>query len=286
MRNPNDIAVDLATTDTLLDITGAFEGLASMHIAKIKNKVVASQQFFAELWQIYDQIRVDELFRFGREENENVIDKELVIAITAEGNFSGDIDKKLVDTLAKDYDRNLQDVVVIGHHGAIQLARVGISFKRYFKLPESDENINVRPLINITRQYRSATVYYQSYNSLLSQDVKRVNLHDAVTIASQDVAAASDVIDEATYIFEPDSFAVIAHLERSMMQITLSQTIFESKLAQNASRFRAMSAARDRSRDARDDFRLEYNRVRRAQSDERLKEIVNGIKLSTGGISL
>lgn len=278
MRNLNDITVDLASMDTLLDLTGAFEGLASMHIAKIKNKVLASQQFFAQLWKIYDQIRVDELFRFGRVRDDEVIDKELVIAITAEGGFSGDIDKKLVDTLLKSYNKEKQDVVVIGHHGALQLARSGVAFKRYFKLPLSDDNINVKPLVDLVKKYKSAAIYYQNYDSLLTQSVKRVELHEAVTTAGQELSASQDVIDEASYIFEPDSFAVIAHLERSMMQITLSQTIFDSKLAQNASRFRAMSAARDKSKEARDDFQLEYSHAKRALSDERLKEITNGMK--------
>lgn len=278
MRNPNDIADDVAATNTILDLTGAFEGLASMHIAKIKDKVVSSQRFFGQLWQIYDQIRVDELFRFGRERDDEVIDKELVIAITAEGGFSGDIDKKLVDELIRNYDKAKQDVVVIGHHGAVQLARAGVSFKRYFKLPETDDNINVKPLVNLVRQYRSAAVYYQNYISLLSQDIKKIELHEAVTEAGKRVGNGQEVIDESTYIFEPSSFAVIAHLERSMMEISLGQTIFDSKLAQNASRFRAMSVARDKSKETRDSFKLEYNHAIRARSDERLKEIINGMK--------
>ena len=36
-----------------------FEGIASIRIARIKDKVVASKQFFAESWQIYTQLRQD-----------------------------------------------------------------------------------------------------------------------------------------------------------------------------------------------------------------------------------
>ncbi len=278
MRNPSDISEDLDAMATMLDLTGAFQGLASMHIAQIKNRVVASQRFFAELWHIYDQIRVDELFHFGRASGENVINKELVIAITAEGGFSGDIDKRLVDELLQNYDKDKQDVIVIGHHGAIQLARAGVGFKRYFKLPASDSNINVQPLAAEVKKYRTTSVYYQTYISLMSQEVKKIELHEAVTTAGKNVASGGGLIDEKTYIFEPDSFAVMAHLERSMMEITLSQTIFDSKLAQYASRFRAMSAAHDKSRDNRDNLKLEFNHARRAKSDERLKEIINGLK--------
>lgn len=278
MRNPNDIAEDLAAMSTMLDLTGAFQGLASLHIAQIKNRVVASQRFFAELWHIYDQIRVDELFRFGRTQNEDAVDKELIIAITAEGGFSGDIDKRLVEKLLESYDKEKQDVIVVGHHGALQLARSGVSFQRYFKLPTSDASINVKPLTNEIRKYRTTSIFYQTYISLLSQEIRHIELHEAVTTAGQNVVASSEIIDEKSYIFEPSSFSVMAHLERSMMEVTLSQTIFDSKLAQYASRFRAMSAAQDKSNEERDNLKLEYNHAKRAKSDERLKETINGMK--------
>ena len=41
---------------------------------------------------MYTQIRVDDLFHFGRRQSKDkIIDKELMIAITAEGVFSGEI---------------------------------------------------------------------------------------------------------------------------------------------------------------------------------------------------
>lgn len=284
MRNPGDIADELAAMGTMLDLTGAFEGLASMHVAQIKNRVVASQKFFAELWGIYNQIRVDDLFRFGREEDEEVIEKDLILAITAEGGFSGDIDKRLVEKMLQEYDPKKQDVIVIGHHGALQLARSGVNFKRYFKLPSSDTNFNVEPLVAEVKKYQSTVVFYQSYISLMQQQIKRLQLHDAVTAAGQQVDESQEVIDTGNYIFEPNSFAVMAHLERSMTGITLGQTIFDSKLAQYASRFRAMSAARDKSEEAEGELRLEYNHAKRARSDERLKEIINGMKAAETGI--
>src|SRR5260221_6101925 len=101
---------------TIANLTSVFESLASMHISEIKTQVQQSQQFFDDLWHIYTQIRVDSLFRFGREAHEAVIDKELLIAITAEGGFSGDIDQKLITMMLKDYDAEKHDIVVIGHH--------------------------------------------------------------------------------------------------------------------------------------------------------------------------
>jgi F-type H+-transporting ATPase subunit gamma len=279
MKRLQDIADEELTMGTILNLTTAFEGLASMRISQIKNQVLASQQFFDELWHIYDQMRVDKFFRFGRVQTDAVIDKELLIAITAEGGFSGDIDQKLITWMLQKYDPKTCDIIIIGHHGAVQLTQAGISFKKYFKLPERDQNINVRPLIQQVRDYRNTTVYYQTYVSLMVQDIKRIELKKAVQEAGGHATTTEeDVISEDTYIFEPSTYAVVAHLERSMLEISLSQAILESKLAQYASRFRAMTAAKEKATDSKDELHFEYNRVKRAIGDEQLKEIVTGMK--------
>ena len=277
MKQLHEIRRQKEAMNTLFDVTNIFEGIASMHISKIKNNVLQAQGFFNELWHIYSQLRVDQNFHYGRTMQEgSVIDKDLIITITAEGGFSGDIDQKLINVLLEQHDPKTQDIITVGRHGAVQLAQRGVSFKRYLKLPEKDQNFNVNPLVKEVQRYRSTTVYYQTYVSLTIQDVKRISLSAAVQEQGKSAGKSDEFISEKTYIFEPSTFAVIDHLERSMLNIALSQVIFESKLAQYASRFRSMTAASDRAEEALHDLELTYNRTNRALKDERLKEILNG----------
>lgn len=283
MRQLQDIGKERDDMSTIVNLTSVFESLASMHISQIKNQVQLSQKFFDELWHIYTQIRVDSLFRFGREdqEHEDIIDKELFIAITAEGGFSGDIDQKLIKWMLQDYDPEKHEIIVIGHHGAVQLAQAGVRFRKYFKLPAKDQNINVSPLIKYVREYKSTSVYYQAYVSLMVQEVKKIALKSAVQEAGRQSRTKKNddsIISELNYIFEPSTFSVVAHLERSMLEISLGQVILDSKLAQYASRFRSMSAAKERAIESQKELRLTYNRAKRSISDERLKEIINGMK--------
>lgn len=263
----------------MVEMSSVFEGIASMRIAKIKNQVLLATVFFNDLWGIYTQLRVDSIFRFGRSTSKDkVIQKELFIIITAEGGFSGDIDQKLIRFMLESYDEHKQDIVVIGHHGAVQLAQKKISYKKYYKLPDKDQNINVTPIIKYVQSYKSATVFYQQYVSLMVQDVKRIELGTAVTEIGDKAKESDEAISEYNYIFEPSTYAVVDHLERSMMQIALEQLILDSKLAQYASRFRAMSASHQLADEQLDDVKLRYNRARRAVKDERLKEIINGLR--------
>jgi len=286
MRRPSELARQEASMNTLVELTSAFEGIASMRIAQVKNQVLQSTKFFNELWQIYLQLRAGTSFSFGRDKSDthNIVDKELFIIVTAEGGFSGDIDEKLVQLMMQDYKKGKQDIIVIGHHGAVQLAQRGVSYQKYFKLPSKDQNINVTPIINEVQRYRSTKLFYQEYVSLMVQDVKRIELSTVVQQRGASSTKAEDVISEDTYIFEPSTYSVAAHLERSMMQIAVSQLILESKLAQYASRFRAMSASHERADESRNDLHLAYNRARRSLKDERLKESINGLKKAKIGV--
>lgn len=288
MQIPAEVLVELNQTGTIVNLTGIFEGIASMKIAQIKNQVLQSQEFFNTLWDIYTQLRVDAIFHFGRTTSKaKIIDKELFIIITAEGGFSGDIDQKLVDYMLRGYDKAKHDIIVIGHHGAVQLAQHGVPVKKYYKLPSKDKNINVMPIIFEVQKYRTSTAYYQQYVSLMVQDVKKLPLQVAVQErgafedyrkARADEDTERSVISEENYIFEPSTYAVIDHIERSMLNIMVSQIILESKLAQYASRFRAMSAAHDKSKESYEDLELAFHRAKRAVADERLKEIVIGMR--------
>lgn len=281
MSRLQEVAESRAAMDTIVNLTSVFEGLASMKIAQVKNQVLSSQKFFNELWEIYKQIRVDSLFRFGRGNDKDMIHKQLVMVITAEGGFSGDIDQKLIKWMLETFNPDKQDIIVIGHHGALQLLQAKIGFKKYFTLPSRDTNINVRPLVQEVGHYESTVVYYQTYVSLMTQEVKRIELQTAV--AQQAQAAGTEkpdeIISEANYIFEPSTYDVVAHLERSMTEIALSQVILDSKLAQYASRFRAMSMAKDKSNELSNDLRMQYNRTKRRIQDERLKEMTNGLRM-------
>jgi len=279
MRRPNEIERDEKAMGTLVELTSVFEGIASMRIAQIKNQVLQATEFFDEIWHIYSQLRVDSLFNFGRSNTDGeVLDKELYIIITAEGGFSGDIDQKLIQLMLQTYDKDKNDIIVIGHHGVVQLAQRGISFKKYFKLPVKDRNINVTPIIKEVQQYRDTSVFYQEYVSLMVQEVKRIELSASIKQKGETTSEADEIISESNYIFEPSTYEVADHLERSMMQIAISQVILDSKLAQYASRFRAMSAAHTKSDESKAELHMEYNRSKRAIKDERLKEIINGLR--------
>ncbi len=275
MRRANIIEKDMAGIGTLKDLTNVFESLASTQVAKVKNKAQLSQQFFNLLWQRYTSIRVDPKRRItGRDSGAN--GRKVLILISAEAGLSGDLDMRMIETMQASYNPTDTDIVVLGSHGASQLTQRGIPYTRFFQVPESDSYVNVAPVIEAIKHYEKIVVYYEEYISLGQQEVRSIDLISHVQDMSED--AEEGTMTDLDTIFEPSLDEIADQMETTMMSLALSQTILQSGLAQAASRFNAMTVAEDRAGELLGEYKLEYHRAKRSESDRRLREVLVSIK--------
>jgi ATP synthase F1 gamma subunit len=276
MRKPSQIEKEAIQIGTIHDLTAVFESLASTQVAKVKTKTAESQEFFKLLWQRYSALRTDP----GQQiTNRNEIFegfKKVFVVISGEGGLSGDIDSRLVETMVQDYDEKTTDIMVLGSHGATVLRQKGISYKRFFKLPETDKYINVSPVIAAIAEYSQIIVYYEQYISLSEQVIKKIDL--ATTMKEMSEEAQSDQMTTEDTIFEPSLEEIADQMEITMMDLALSQSILESSLAQAASRFNAMVVAKKRAGEILDEYMLEYHRSKRGESDRRMREVMTSLK--------
>lgn len=276
MRRPGTIEKEMNSIGTLKDLTSVFESLASTQVAKVKDKVLMSQAFFDLLWKRYTSLRVDPKKRITGREGIGDNGRKVLVLISAEAGLSGDLDMRMIESMQSEYTPENTDIVVLGSHGASQLSQRGIPYIKFFQLPETDQYINVAPVINVIRPYEKITVYYEEYLSLGQQEVRSINLVTSIQSMSQDVE--EDVMTAEDTIFEPSLEEIADEMEASMMSLALSQTIMQSSLAQAASRFNAMTVAEDRAGELLRDYTMEYHRSKRAESDRRLREVLVGIK--------
>lgn len=285
MRRAINIASDLSQIHTVEDLTEVFEGIASIRISKIRNRVVASKAFFAELWQTYSGLRLDPKQRMAGAENAKK--NNVFVVVTAEGGLSGAIDEQIVTTMLESYGKLKEnpDVIVIGSHGFTQLRQRTIPIAKAFSMPASDASFSVSDIIDTLTQYKSISVFYQTYESLRVQKVAKIELIAAVKELSEDVNADVEVVSSRDYIFEPSIEEIADYLESVMMGVALIQVIMESKLAQYASRFNAMNTAKHRANDLVTEYDLQYHRAKRAEGDERLKEIMKVVNYHKKGLA-
>jgi F-type H+-transporting ATPase subunit gamma len=276
MSRASDLEKEAKEIGTIQDLTGVFESLASTQVAKVKHKVELSKEFFQLLWRRYSSIRVDPATRITHRELGDGDNKAVFVVISAEAGLSGDIDQRLIGVMEQSYDPKTTDIIVLGSHGASQLSQRGIAYSRFFKVPESDEYIDVTPVIEAILPYTKIVVYYEEYVSLGVQNIQSIDLissmRDMSAEADEDVMTAEDTI------FEPSIDEIANEMEMTMMSLALSQTILESSLAQAASRFNAMAVAKKRSGELVDGFMLDFHRAKRADSDRRLREVLISLK--------
>jgi F0F1-type ATP synthase gamma subunit len=177
-----------------------------------------------------------------------------------------------------DYDPSTTDLIVLGDHGAQQLTQRRIKFKNYFRVPQSESYVDVSPILKVIEPYKDITVYYETYVSLGVQEIKKINLTAEVEEMGAEAAAEGEVMTSWDTVFEPSLQAIIDFMEHTMVGLAFSQVILESGLAQDASRFNAMAAAKKRATDMVGEYRLEFHRAKRGESDRRLREVMISLK--------
>ena len=277
MRRPSAIEKETEEIQTVEDLTGVFESIASTQVAKIRGKVELSKEFFQLLWSRYSSIRIDPNSRITSR-GQGKEDKKAFVIVTAEMGLSGDIDQRLIEVMLQDYDVETTDIIVLGTHGARQLKQNDIPYKRYFQVPESESYIDVSPVIEAVLPYSKVVIYYEEYISLGVQGVKKIDLISSLRALSEGADDGEDVITAEDTIFEPSLDEIADQMEQIMMNLVLSQVILESTLAQNASRFNAMAQAKKRALELVSLFNMEFHRAKRGENDRRMREIMVAIK--------
>ncbi len=275
MRRPIVIQQDYERIGTIQDLTSIFEVIASIHISQIKDRVVSSTAFFNELWGVYSQLRA------GEEDQRLSIQRNgraALVVITSDGGLIGDIDERITRAAQEQKLDDKTDVYAIGAHGAALLSQRHIKIAKIFKAPNIEKGETVHELAKVFGAYERVTVYYQTYVSLMKQETAHIDLFSVVQHLGKGSTKDQDLISSHTYILEPSPQKIIGYMEAVMVEIALGQVLLESKLAQYASRFNAMYAAKSKAKELRDELALMLHRAKRAAGDERTKEILSGMK--------
>ncbi|MDB5167077.1 MAG: atpG [Candidatus Saccharibacteria bacterium] len=278
MSRASAIEKESVQISTIQDLTGVFESIASTQVAKVKNKVDLSGEFFQLLWDRYRSIRIDPASRITARALGDEKARKVYVIISAEAGLSGDIDLRLIETMMQNYDPKTTDIIVLGSHGANQLTQRGIHFERFFQVPETDKYINVDPVIEAVMPYSQIIVYYEEYISLGVQEIKSIDLISRMKTLGETDDSSEEIMTAEDTIFEPSLDEIADRMEMTMMTIALSQAILESNLAQAASRFNSMAVAKKRATELLTDYQLEFHRAKRSESDRRLREVMISIK--------
>jgi F0F1-type ATP synthase gamma subunit len=277
--------------ETIGRLTEVFEGIASIHLASIRDSVIASEAFFAQLWPIYQSLRIkpQEQMRRAKRTKKG---RNVIVVVTGEEKFGAQTSEAITnealhgqacsesrgETHGETHSANT-DIIAVGTRGAVLLTEAGARPVKQFIFPASDIDAQVAAIVQELYDYDRITVFYQTYQSLRLQQVTQIDLISSIREQGDAVQADQPAtIDSGRYLFEPSVSETADYMEAVMMHIAFLQIIMEAKLAGYASRFNAMDRAKKRAEELAILNRQLYHRTKRSESDERVKEIMRVVK--------
>ncbi len=265
-QNLKQLERDIANTSTIGNLSSIFEIISTIKINETKNSVFASQKFFIDLWSLYRDLlkaqKTDEL-----PSRNASINKTICLVVTSSDSFSGPADDEIIRLLDSDPDTAGSDIAIIGRKGVSILTSKGRSIILGFDSPDTTKPIDVTPLSNLIVQYKKAYCIYQTFISLVNQKITKTNLKPYENIDN-----VKSNIDLADYIIEPSYDEIMQYLESVILNIGLTQIIFESRLSEYANRFKTTTVINDRAKDAIKLMNLQYNQTKRRMKDEALRQ--------------
>ena len=268
LQSYNDVGV-------VEEVAQVFENVASIQIRQIKDRVIASREFFHELWGMYEQLRID------TKDHETLTPPktkaEAVVLISSDTGLSGSIDERLVETMSQQTNVRTVDIIVIGRRAEQLLLQRHMKAAKVFPLPDIAKSIRVLPLISFLSSYRKVTIYYERFISLAQQEVVAFELQESVRRLSESelTRTDTDLIYASDYIFEPSLLEVVLYLESMMQATAVTEMILESRLAQLASRYTAMGSAHSNADAAKDRLWHDYTTTLRREKDQLNQLFIN-----------
>ncbi len=265
-HNLKKLARDISNTETIGNLSSIFEITSTIKINETKSSVFSSQRFYVDLWSLYeDLLNSREAEELPKRKSAN--DKTICLVVTSSGSFSGPADDEIIRLLDSDPDTAGSDIAIIGKKGISILTSRGRSIILGFDSPDITKPIDVTPLSELIGKYKNAFCIYQTFISLADQKITKSNL-----VPSENVNKPESRINLDGYILEPGYEEIMKYLESVILNISLTQIIFESRLSEYANRFKTTTVINDRARDAIKLLNLQYNQTKRRMKDEALRQ--------------
>lgn len=272
MKKSGLIQNKLEEVATIQRLTSVLESVSSIRISQIKDKVLPGRECFDDLWQVYTELRADKGHNRFSENHQLSNGKTVYIIVASEGSLSGPINQKIADYFLSARETRDADIVVLGGRATPLLEQRGLSVTQTFPLPDVTNQIDVEGICRFIEPYAKITAYYQSYVSLSQQEVKTLDLINAVATLGEAVKPGQEVISSHDYVFEPSLKEIVSILEAGMLQVALREIILDSHLAQLASRFVAMLAAEEKAKKSHRTLNTAWLRAKREERDRQLRE--------------
>ena len=251
------ISENLEALNSLKDLAESYEEIAVIRMQKIKDSVLKTRDFLAELSDVFVDLKssydreVKDLLVKRKEGGKDVFPllqkngKTLMVYLSSNGRLYGAVTQKTYKLFLQDLKKPegaASDILVIGSAGKEMFENSSASRPfSYFEIPDIGVELDhIKQLMQKFLQYEKVHVYYGKFDNVVNQNPIGTSITGENIFESEVIQT---VKREDKFIFEPILEKIFYFFETQIIANLFSQTLLENQLARHASRVTAMEEA-------------------------------------------
>ena len=260
----------------------ALEDLSAMRLAGIRSGFERNRTFYAGIRDLYGIVR-----KFG--ETKNPIEKpkekkQLFVALTSNKRFYGSLMREVIAALARSLAQlPSSDALVVGRAGWQYVEQMNLTKQVRQMILEEDmpSAEEFDKLLDYFSQFDRVLVLYPKFINPFRQDVGIEDITQSPERAIPDVKQKDEAaaVEDAgpTYIFEPESSAILSFFDAQVQRVLLQGVLLEAELARTAARLLRLEEAQARAHELAQRGEFRVRRESAAISDAELLETFAGL---------
>ncbi len=268
--------------------------VSATKMRKAQNQALGGRSYWEILQTVLAQLESGKLpNHFLLQENSS--EKVGVILMTSDKGLCGALNTNVIRQITNDKLQvtSLDNVLfyTVGKKGRDFIVRSGKNLEADFENPEKVHETQARTIRHIIVQdFKEAKIgklylLYPHFGSTLRQEPKLVKLLPIETsllvnslnreASEKEKREASSEKSNPEFLFEPDLPALLNFALLHLLDISIYQSLLETKASEHSARMMAMQNATQNASDLVDDLTLTYNQLRQENITRELLEITS-----------
>lgn len=281
-----EIQQNLDTLNLLIGLTEAYSQVSSQRMRKIRQGVLTSRDFYAEIDKLFRELRASqkrEIMRLAKKKKAADMvtflahnGKTSSVFISANAGLYGDIIGRVFNKFLTEVRQKNTEVTIIGKFGlSLFLNAEPNRPYTYFDYPDFGENPeDLAAIVKHLVSYEEIHIFYGKFKNVAYQDPV------SVVISAETQLNEKEVDKEIPkYMYEPNLSEILAFFEGEMFTSTFEQALRESQLAKFSSRMVAMDAASERVKQELKKVRIDQLKLMHYLSNKKQQSIFSSFKL-------
>lgn len=291
MAQKKALMEDIEALNSLKDLVESYEEIAVIRMQKIKDSVLKTRDFLAELSDVFVDLKssynreMKDLLAKRKSGDKNILPelqkkgKYLMVYLSSNGKLYGSVTQKTFHLFTADLKKPESkdaDLAIIGVAGKEMYEGSGNSKPyEFFEMPDTDITIDhIRKIMNKFLSYDKVHVYYGKFGNVVKQSPI------ATSITGDDIFETEIVTQtprEERYLFEPSLEKILHFFETQIVASLFSQTLLENQLARHASRVNAMEEALIHIENESVRLNRLRNRIKHQAQNKKQLETISGV---------